>query len=49
MSSIIVIVFIIVLIIAIYEIKEYYFRSMDEIIPNMYLGNLRDANNKQLL
>ena len=46
MPSIIVMVVIFILIITIYEIKEYYFRSMDEIIPNMYLGNLRDANNR---
>ena len=26
-----------------YRIKKYYFREMDEIIPGMYLGNLRDA------
>jgi len=28
---------------------SYYYRTMDEILPNLYLGNLRDANNESLL
>ncbi len=32
-----------------YVVKSYYFREFDEIIPGLYLGNLRDTQNPLLL
>ncbi len=26
-----------------YRVNTYFFREMDEIIPGLYLGNLKDA------
>ena len=32
-----------------YRINTYFFREMDEIVPGLYLGNLKDAQNGLLL
>ncbi len=48
-AFVVTLVVLIIVVVVILEVKAYYFRSMDEIVPNMYLGNLKDANNRQLL
>ncbi len=47
---VVVIITIICLIVyGIHRFNSYYYREMDEILPNLYLGNLRDTNNIDLL
>ena len=44
----IVITFIVFLFI-VFRYYGYHYRTMDEISPGLYLGNLKDATNKELL